>query len=720
MKLNIIGNLQVKMQKKLNFLLLVLLIGFFQVYFQPNSVNIQPVQAIPLAEPTDSSDVNITISKNTTGISQHSRVGFKIDLTNTLSESVHNVNIIANQTSSFISLTPSADQAINLGDLTPGESTSLNFTAKIIGDVTSPTVDLLLIIDASGSMGNEIESVKEKITNITENLPNEIPGLRIGIIIYGRSPAEYPLSDPGNLLPFTSDYETVKDYIDALDAGGSKEPWGDALYLANSIEWRENSQKLIIMVGDEDCDPGYIVGNEEEYKNSNVYNGSQLLDEVQYLKDKGVIINTVVSDNPDDNVEAQFGWISKFTGGKSVFLPEMESEGIDLPDLIEEWTLELGREFSQDFNVVITWEDSSANSYRNSAIETFWLDLTFPSIIVSENVKTTGINQYSVEILVSVSDFSPISFVNLYHNGGGLNPLHMSLLPNSSLYLAEIENLASGYNLSYFIESSDALKNVGKTNDYWMIVETPKLAIGQKTTIWAESKDQIFSEIIFTSNLIHYLILSGPADINSILVNIAYPGDTNQVRIVSEYSQNVSSNVWRNIFPIKFTSGSHIVNLTIPEDKGNFSFSYVWLTLENMGSTTDDHFTGEMTDKIRVEGLKWYGENGSYINMILDSQTPLVTLGEVYTTNWEFLGQFSAASSFNITENSTYYILVWATLRTGEYIVSVDSSSLTTDDPYYNPTATGRGAATGFNGYIIFLALIGLSLTRKLSRKKKG
>jgi hypothetical protein len=97
----------------------------------------------------------------------------------------------------------------------------------------------------------------------------------------------------------------------------------------------------------------------------------------------------------------------------------------------------------------------------------------------------------------------------------------------------------------------------------------------------------------------------------------------------------------------------------------------------------------------------------------------LVTLGEIYTTNWEFLGPFSAVSSYNITENTTYYILIWATLREGEYIVSVDSQMFVIDDPYYYPADYAQSGAIGFTVYIIFLALVGFALTRKLSRKKK-
>ncbi|MFX0085763.1 MAG: VWA domain-containing protein [Candidatus Hodarchaeota archaeon] len=708
-------NFDFKNRMTYSILILSLIIIFFPIMLNINAKKVQSAHAIPSVNPIDSNDVIISISKNNTGISQYSPLLFEVVVTNTISESVLNIEVYTEPISPYISLSPVIDP---IPELTPDESIQLDFTAILQENITSVSVDLLLIIDASGSMGEEINSVKQEITTLTNTLSQEIPNLRIGIIIYGWIKyGENPITmyQSGNQLPFTSDFNAVRNFINSLEASGGDEPWGDALYLANNYwDWRSDSQKLIIMVGDEDCDPGNIVGRDET---GDYYNGSQLVDEVHNLKEKGVIINTVVTDNPSGIVEDQFEWISRYTGGKSVYLPELQNQGIDLPDIIEEWTLELGREFFYEFNFTITWEDGLGNQYRNFAIEPFWLDLTFPSITVSENVKTIGLDLYNVEILATVDDFSAISFVNLYHNAeGSWSFMSMNPLPNSTNYLAEIINIPGGYNLSYSVEASDVLRNIGKTIDFWLIVEPPKMTIGQKTTIWAEPYDQVFSRIAFENNTVHYLILSGPKDIDSIIVNIIYPGSSDQSNPTVKYTQNVSSAVWRKIFPIEFTTGIHFLNMTIPQVQNNFSFSYVWLTLTDMSDSPIDTFSGIMTEKIRVKGLKWLAINETYFSLVFDYQSPLVAIGEVYTTEWTFLGQFSATFSFLIPKNATYHIIIWATLRTGEYKVYLNTEALTTDDPYRDYYQSG----IGYSSSIPILALISLLfISRRANRRNK-
>jgi hypothetical protein len=155
--------------------------------------------------------------------------------------------------------------------------------------------------------------------------------------------------------------------------------------------------------------------------------------------------------------------------------------------------------------------------------------------------------------------------------------------------------------------------------------------------------------------------------------------------------------------------------MTIPQDQSNFTFSYVWLTLTDMSDSSIGTFSGTMDEKIRVKGLKWFAMNGTYFSMVFDSQSPLVTIGEVYTTNWVFIGKFSATSSFLISENATYYLVIWATLRTGDYAVYLNTEALTTDDPYRDYKET----AIGYSSYITIIGLISLLFISKRSRWRK-
>lgn len=707
-------NLTIKIRFRAVVIIVALSLCILPIISYLNSENGNLAHAIPNSVAIDSNDVTISITPNGTTLSEHNSLRFQVELTNTLLGSVSDIKIDTNQSSSLINLSSSIDLTSNISDIAPLASVSFDIFAELKENITTLPVDLLVIIDASRSMENEIDSVKAKINALTSSLSQEIPNLRMGVIVYGWDLySQYPFHS-GNQLLFTSDFSAVHTFINSLFARGGVEPWGDALNVANTYDWRTGAQKLIIMIGDEDCDPGYIVGYGVQ---DDHYNGSELLNEVQSLKDKGVIINTVVTNNVDANVANQFGWISRFTNGKSVYLPDFKAQGIELPDLIEKWTLKLNREFFQEFNLSISWQNLALDQFSNFEISTFWLDIAPPSIIVSEYVKTIGLDLYDVEILATVSDFSNISSVILFHNGSGSPSFTpMISLPNSSYFLAEVKNLSGGTNLTYHIVASDIFNNNGQTGSLWVIVETPKMSVGEITTIWAESNDQICSEIEFDQNTIHYLIVSGSVDINSMIVNLLYPGNSNQQTPSVIYTQNVSSTDWKIFFPTVYSSGIHFLNMTIPQDKGSFSLSFVWITLTNMSESSSNVFTDNITEEIRVKGLEWSAFNGTFFSITFDFATPLVAIGEVYTTDWVYLGQFSAVSSFTVSKNATYYVLIWATLRTGEYSVLLDTERLENTDPYYMYGSN----APGFEVYIGILAIFCLYQLFKLTGKRKN
>jgi len=668
---------------------------------QSNGVNnINSVKGLPLSIPIKSRDITIDITKNASAIGPNSVIEFSVELTNNLSESLYDISVNVSEISSDLNIVQAIDPLFTESSLDPETSTDFQFVAEYLGNSSSSKVDLVLLIDASGSMQAEIDAVIAELNDLISNLTTEIPDLHLGVIVFGWSKySQYPMSSPNNYIELTNDYDRIKTFINSLYASGSIEPWGDALYLANSWNWREDASKLIILLGDEDCDPGKIVGLDS---NNGFYNGSDLLDVVTDLKNQNIKISTVICGYVDFYTENQFQWIAKYTEGTSVSLPEMELEGITLPDIIEEWTLELGREYYKSINLTVFWRDGSDNNYFNSQIASFWLDLTSPSIIISKTISPSGIGLFSVEFIINVDDVSPIGYATFYHNVyGSWDVEYLTSIENTSYYQFKIQDVTSGVNISYFVECSDVLQNVGSTSVSWVIVEPKFDDFGEEVLTLAETNKTVYSNVEIDSTGSYKFILSGPSDLENITVLLKNIDSNTTVNPIQTSFINISSTYVHKIFHFDLHPSDHAVTLSFLHGLGNFVYSYVWVNLEQ---PTNNRFTGEMTEIIRVSGIQWEGTNGTYFSFDNDLSSPLVLRAEIYNSEWELISTFNVGQSFQITVNDTYIILVWATLRTGEFTLELTEDAPTTSyDPYYQGVS-----ATSFPDTLFALFSIGI------------
>lgn len=128
-----------------------------------------------------------------------------------------------------------------------------------------PFLDVVFVIDSTGSMHDEIREVKMHIENIIEEIQmgTPKPNVTIGFVIY----RDYPDQEPDYLyekLPLTSDIQEALDFLEKIDArngGNYKEAVSIGLDVAISeMNWREldTSQKIIY---DEFQNPVKITSN---------------------------------------------------------------------------------------------------------------------------------------------------------------------------------------------------------------------------------------------------------------------------------------------------------------------------------------------------------------------------------------------------------------------------------------------------------------------------
>ncbi|HEX9966240.1 MAG TPA: VWA domain-containing protein [Allosphingosinicella sp.] len=111
--------------------------------------------------------------------------------------------------------------------------------------------DLLLAIDTTGSMGDEISYLKSELRTILADLRRSHPGLdiRLGLVAY---------KDEGDIYvtrtyPFVSNLESMQGNLSALSAdGGGDYPEAMDLALARAVsqDWRPDAVKSLLLVAD--------------------------------------------------------------------------------------------------------------------------------------------------------------------------------------------------------------------------------------------------------------------------------------------------------------------------------------------------------------------------------------------------------------------------------------------------------------------------------------
>jgi hypothetical protein len=122
-------------------------------------------------------------------------------------------------------------------------------------NITKLPLDILFLVDATGSMMGAIESVKENIIYIAVNLMNktnmDIYDLSLAAIFY-RDPIDSP-DDYHEIFDFDRNalnFRTFVENIEAIGGADGPEDWAGAFNLSNNLTWRNDSFKFIIHIAD--------------------------------------------------------------------------------------------------------------------------------------------------------------------------------------------------------------------------------------------------------------------------------------------------------------------------------------------------------------------------------------------------------------------------------------------------------------------------------------
>ncbi|ANQ54354.1 von Willebrand factor A [Thermosipho sp. 1063] len=114
-------------------------------------------------------------------------------------------------------------------------------------------IDIMIVLDTTGSMYNAIEGVKNSIQNLIITLEASGLDARIGIVPFDdAAPSKNITVSPAWLD--LSDASSAKNFVSSLSAYGGgdfpENPYAGIMYAFNNASWRTSSQKIIILITD--------------------------------------------------------------------------------------------------------------------------------------------------------------------------------------------------------------------------------------------------------------------------------------------------------------------------------------------------------------------------------------------------------------------------------------------------------------------------------------
>jgi Mg-chelatase subunit ChlD len=137
-------------------------------------------------------------------------------------------------------------------------------------------LDLVFVLDVTGSMGGEIAAVRENILEFAESLTQSRLSLRLALVVFGDTvEATYP---------FTGSPQEFVDYL--LEqyphgGGGREENSLDALFAAAQLNYRPAAQRLAILITDAD------------YHVQNTFTTHSIAAVVDAMLGAGVVVNVI-------------------------------------------------------------------------------------------------------------------------------------------------------------------------------------------------------------------------------------------------------------------------------------------------------------------------------------------------------------------------------------------------------------------------------------------
>ncbi|TFG18532.1 MAG: VWA domain-containing protein [Promethearchaeota archaeon] len=436
----------------LRFLLLTILI---LTAYSVKNVNITPTN-IPLSAEEFEPALDFQIIFNQTAYLPNTDAHITLRFTNNQSSILDSVNLTA-QIPEELQLV-SGDLTLEDQTIGIGSTISNSFICTIPESANS--LDLVFLIDSSGSMSEELNEVKEEVLDLVDSLNLLVDTLRIGFVMFGSTKFdENPYNDARNALDFTSDGSIISDFIAQFSPSGGWEPWGDAIHYLQELSW-ESTARLAILITDEPCNGGIYVGTGSH----DYYFGDELNQVVSQIHELGIQICTMQAYGGGSELETQLMEVAELGEGTYVKLSSSSDELIEEAIILAENAIrEAGLKIIGEVQLIL-------DSELITQTVTKWVlvDNLPPSLVgsvVPVFVNDGGGVTMKYKVLCNVFDASGVSYVTMfYRNNTG--PFISTQMNKTAYNMHEFlfPALEKDVFVEYYFTAKDILNNSATTD----------------------------------------------------------------------------------------------------------------------------------------------------------------------------------------------------------------------------------------------------------------
>ncbi len=117
-----------------------------------------------------------------------------------------------------------------------------------IGELRRKGLDVVLVIDGTGSMNLIIDDVKAKMGQLIQSIHRLVPIARVGIVVFGGK------GEKMEVQPLTLSPQKLEDFLSHITAKGGGEweedTYGACEYAIDKMDYKPYAKKVIVLVGD--------------------------------------------------------------------------------------------------------------------------------------------------------------------------------------------------------------------------------------------------------------------------------------------------------------------------------------------------------------------------------------------------------------------------------------------------------------------------------------